>query len=144
MNEWDVTTRDGFFTCYRSTVRELCAYAGLLAGPDRATAEQIVRRVYTELAGRAQRGDTPSAGFGLLRRAVRHEWLNHLRDPDRSVDGEPDDRVQLLAELPPGERTVLVLRLVDEMSVAQTSEVIGASERVVETLFARGLARLGR
>jgi DNA-directed RNA polymerase specialized sigma24 family protein len=82
MNEWDVTTRDGFFTCYRSTVRELCAYAGLLAGPDRATAEQIVRRVYTELAARAQRGDTPSAGFGLLRRAVRHEWLNHLRDPD--------------------------------------------------------------
>jgi DNA-directed RNA polymerase specialized sigma24 family protein len=50
----------------------------------------------------------------------------------------------LLAELPPGERTVLVLRLVDEMSVAQTSEVIGASERVVETLTARGLARLGR
>jgi DNA-directed RNA polymerase specialized sigma24 family protein len=50
----------------------------------------------------------------------------------------------LLAELPPGERTVLVLRLVDEMSVAQTSEVIGASERVVETLTTRGLARLGR
>jgi hypothetical protein len=54
MNEWDVTTRDGFFTCYRSTVRELCAYAGLLAGPDRATAEQIVRR-----------GCTPSWPRGL-------------------------------------------------------------------------------
>lgn len=144
MSEWDVATRDGFLACYRATVRELCAYAGLLAGPDRAAAEQIVRRVYLELAARAQRGDTQSAGFGVLRRAVRHEWLSHLRDPNRAVDPQPADRVQLLAELPAGERTVLVLRLVDEMSVAQTSEVIGATERVVETLSARGLARLGR
>jgi DNA-directed RNA polymerase specialized sigma24 family protein len=144
INAWDVSTRDGFFACHRATVRELCAYAGLLAGPDRAAAEQIVRRVYAELAARAQRGDTRSAGFGVLRRAVRHEWLTHLRDPSRVVDQQPAVRVRMLAELPAGERTVVVVRLVDEMSVAQTSEVIGVTDRVVETLFARGLARLGR
>lgn len=144
MNEWDVSTRDGFLACYRSTARELCAYAGVLAGADRHVAEQIVRGVYVELSARAQRGDTQSVGFGVLRRAVRHEWLSHLRDPNRAVDGEPAERVNLLAALPAGERTVLVLRLVDEMSVAQTSDVIGATERVVDALTARGLRRLGR
>lgn len=144
MNEWDVSTRDGFLDCYRSTARELCAYAGLLAGADRDVAEQLVRRVYVELAARARRGDTQWVGFGVLRRAVRHEWLSHLRDPNRTVDGESAERVHLLADLPAGERTVLVLRLVDEMSVAQTSDAIGATDRVVDALAARGLRRLGR
>jgi hypothetical protein len=144
MNEWDVTTRDGFFDLLPlHGSRALCLRRAVgrarprHCGTDRAEGVHRVGR-----AGSAWRHAVRRFRSAASRGASR--MAEPPARPDRAVDGQPDDRVQLLAELPPGERTVLVLRLVDEMSVAQTSEVIGASERVVETLTARGLARLGR
>lgn len=160
VSEWDVSTREGFMTCYRSTVRDVYGYAGLLTGPDRTAAEDIVHDVFTGLLDRAQRGEVTLVGYGYLRRAVRHRWIDRWRaqrreemrlaahGPSATVAPEhelPDDLpVRLLAELPARERTVIVLRYVDQMPVAKVAEVLGTTERAVESLVGRALQRLRR
>ncbi|MGB8861485.1 MAG: sigma-70 family RNA polymerase sigma factor [Ilumatobacteraceae bacterium] len=131
-------------TCYQATVRDVCGYTGLLAGSDRDVAESIVRNVYLELMAGARRGDAESVGFGYLRRAVRDGWVDRLRAHTDVPRQRADGPVHLLAELSPGERTVMVLRFVDEMPTAQVASELGASERAIEQMVARGLCRLGR
>jgi RNA polymerase sigma factor (sigma-70 family) len=44
--------------------------------------------------------------------------------------------------LPPGQRTVLVLRYFDGLSEAETAEMLGCSLGTVKSQAARGLAKL--
>ena len=130
-------------TCYRSTVRDLYGYAGLLAGTDRAVAEDIVRDTYMSLLARAQRGDVSVVGYGYLRRSVRHRWIDSWRAEGReqprmaAADTAPatpkealdDVPVRLLAELPVRARTVMVLRYVEDMPVTAIAEALGTTDR---------------
>jgi RNA polymerase sigma factor (sigma-70 family) len=160
VNEWDVSTREGFMHCYRATVGDVYGYAGLLTGPDRAAAEDIVHDVYTALLARAQRGDAGVIGFGYLRRSVRNRWIDRLRAEQReqrrlaaqpqgplhvpAVDAVDDMPVRLLAELPARERVVMVLRYVDQMPVDRIAEALGTTQRAVESVISRALGRLRR
>jgi RNA polymerase sigma factor (sigma-70 family) len=51
---------------------------------------------------------------------------------------------QGLLKVPSKQRAVLVLRYFDELSVAETAEVLGCSEGNVKSQTARGLATLGK
>mgnify|MGYP001172529567 CR=1 FL=1 len=56
-----------------------------------------------------------------------------------------DDRLTLasaLATLPPGQRRVVVLRYVEDLSVESVAEILGCSEGTVKSQAARGLAKL--
>ncbi len=59
--------------------------------------------------------------------------------------GGVDERLVLagaLARLPLGQRQVLVLRYVDDLSVEQVAHILGCSSGTVKSQTARGLARL--
>jgi RNA polymerase sigma factor (sigma-70 family) len=50
--------------------------------------------------------------------------------------------VRLLVQLPPQQRTVLVLRYWEQLSGAETADLLGCSQDAVKSAAARGLRRL--
>jgi RNA polymerase sigma-70 factor (sigma-E family) len=62
-------------------------------------------------------------------------------DPATAVDLR-DAVVRVLAQLPPRQRAVLVLRYFEQLSEAETAETLGCSVGTVKSATARGLARL--
>ncbi len=62
-------------------------------------------------------------------------------DPASAVDLR-DAVVRVLAQLPPRQRAVLVLRYFEQLSEAETAETPGCSAGTVKSATARGLARL--
>ena len=53
-----------------------------------------------------------------------------------------DALVRLLVQLPPQQRMVLVLRYWEQLSGAETAELLGCSQEVVKSAASRGLRRL--
>lgn len=53
-----------------------------------------------------------------------------------------DALVRLLVQLPPQQRTVLVLRYWEQLTGAETAEILGCSEEAVKSAASRGLRRL--
>jgi RNA polymerase sigma-70 factor (sigma-E family) len=53
-----------------------------------------------------------------------------------------DALVRLLVQLPPQQRTVLVLRYWEQLNGAETAELLGCSEDAVKSAASRGLRRL--
>ncbi|MGH2902154.1 MAG: SigE family RNA polymerase sigma factor [Solirubrobacteraceae bacterium] len=83
-----------------------------------------------------------------LGRRVVERSLDELAERDRARRDESDgviDRLAITAavhRLPSRQRTVLVLRFFADLSVAETAEVIGASEGTVKTHTSRALLAL--
>jgi len=67
-----------------------------------------------------------------------------LSPVDGGYDQVADRRVVLdaLAELPPRQRQVVVLRFVEDLSVEQTADLLGCSSGTVKSHTARALTRL--
>jgi RNA polymerase sigma factor (sigma-70 family) len=53
-----------------------------------------------------------------------------------------DALVRALRELPPRQRAVLVLRYWEQLTQAETADVLGCSEGTVKSATSRGLAQL--
>lgn len=99
---------------------------------------------------------------GYLRRTMAHlaadGWRRHGRwigklgllratDPGYLPDGTAevdlrDQLVRLLLQLPSRQRTAIVLRYWEELSEAETAEVMGCSVGTVKAATSRGLQRL--
>jgi RNA polymerase sigma-70 factor (sigma-E family) len=62
-------------------------------------------------------------------------------DPVTTVDLR-DALVRALRELPPRQRTVVVLRYWEQLTQAETAELLGCSEGTVKSTASRGLSRL--
>lgn len=136
-------------------------YAHLLTG-DRHVAEDVVQTALAKTAlawSRVRRKDNPE---GYVRRAIvtthlnaqrRRPWREQPREiiPDADhappPDAELDDRDvmwQALAELPPRQRAVLVLRYYEDLSEAEIAETLGCSRGTVKSQAAKGLSHLRR
>lgn len=71
------------------------------------------------------------------------EGISHLSVP--STDASVDDRVVLVAALgalPPRQRTAVVLRYFDDLSVETVAEMMGSTTGTVKSQSAKGLAKL--
>jgi RNA polymerase sigma-70 factor (sigma-E family) len=75
--------------------------------------------------------------------------LRLLRSSDRGSAGDAmadvdlrDSLLRLLAQLPPRQRAVLVLRFFEQQSEAETARLLGCSLGTVKSAGSRGLARL--
>jgi RNA polymerase sigma-70 factor (ECF subfamily) len=139
--------------CYRATFAEVYRYAAMLCGTDRAAAEDLVQDVYIGALQAAKRGAVREISVGYLTLAARHRFLDRVRSAAREerrlrlvTSVEPADAVRavptLLADLPDRERTAMVLRHVDDMTVSQIAEAMGVSVQAAESLLARAARRL--
>lgn len=130
--------------------------AYLLTG-DRGAAEDLLQDVLERLYIAWPRVQDPSA---YARRSLVHASTNRWRRrsrrretqltsehdvgvPDLADPGAERDRVvRALAHLPAGQRAVVVLRYLEDLSEAQTAEALGCSTGTVKSQTSRALARL--
>jgi RNA polymerase sigma-70 factor (sigma-E family) len=148
-----------FEAIYQAEVSRLVRLAFLVCGDPRMAEDAVSAAVARVLVRwRAGRIEEPTA---YLRRAVlnelhgghRRRWGEQRalgRNPARlAVEAGPDDRVvdrdvlwHALSELPISQRVVIVLRLYEDLSEAQTAALLGISAGTVKSRLARALQRL--
>jgi RNA polymerase sigma-70 factor (sigma-E family) len=76
---------------------------------------------------------------------AREQVVAELPETIAPPDAGPAERLALRAALltvPPGQRAVLVLRFVADLSIPQVAEILGCSAGTVKSQTARGLAAL--
>jgi RNA polymerase sigma-70 factor (sigma-E family) len=153
----DVTFED--FVRGRSS--SLLRTAMLLVGQNRAEAEDLLQvaleRAYRHWP-RVIKSDEPERYVRrILANASADRWRRISRRaeyampapneaaamPDRTSEiAERDYLLRALAALPHGQRAVLVLRYFDDLSEAQTADMLGCSVGTVKSQTARALGRL--
>lgn len=148
---------DGFSDVFAAHHRAVFRLAALLAG-DEHVAEEVTAEVFAHVLPmwRRDRVDDP---LPYLRRAVANEMRSRWRrraherraaarqrgvQADLSVDRlelrEP--LVHALQQLPLQQRTILVLRYLDDMSEADVAGTLGVAAGTVKSQASRGTARL--
>ena len=133
----------------------------LLTGQNRAEAEDLLQlaleRAYRHWP-RICRSDEPERYVRkILANASADRWRGLARRPEQPLreavrvavvpDHAPwiadrDYLLRALAALPPRQRAVLVLRYFDDLSEAETAQMLGCSLGTVKSHTARALARL--
>jgi RNA polymerase sigma-70 factor (ECF subfamily) len=111
--------------------------------PEAAVGAWLYRILMNIGRGRAR---TRARRKGLLRR-----WWGgaQVQNPPELLSSSPSERVRSLlwreiAELPDLQRQVLLLRVVEEMSTAETAEAIDRAEGTVKASLHRAMKRLER
>lgn len=106
------------------------------------------RRVESDPEGYLRRTLYNLAADGWRQRGRRRAMLALGAQP-RSAQPDPANAIslrdavaRLLAELPPKQRAVLLLRYWEQRSEAETAALLGCSPGTVKSASARGLARL--
>jgi RNA polymerase sigma-70 factor (sigma-E family) len=107
------------------------------------------RRIEGDPEGYLRRTLHNLAADGRRRQRTRHNLLRRLGPatelaaPDLTAEVDLRDAlVRLLAQLPPRQRSVLVLRYFEQLSEAETARVLGCSAGTVKSAASRGLARM--
>lgn len=153
----------GFLEFATGRTGQLYRSAYFLTGGDTHLAEDLLQetlgRMYTlwhRTSWRGRRGqiDNPAAYAQavLVRTFLSHrrrrsstEWPTHQFPELAGDEGDPTLRLALLdalAQLPPADRAVLVLRYWEDRSVEETAEILRASSGAVRVRSSRALVRL--
>ena len=152
----DRARRDAEFTeFYVSRVRALRRIAYVIVH-DWHGAEDVTQLALVKVYGAWPRirSETLEA---YARRAVVNESLTYLRRrhdvptdevPERTAESGPEpsrlDLAAALRALPPRQRAVVALRFVDDLSVAQTAEVLHVADGTVKSHTAKAMDSLRR
>jgi RNA polymerase sigma-70 factor (sigma-E family) len=132
----------------------------LLTGQDRAEAEDLLQlaleRAYRHWP-RICRDEPERYVRKILANASADRWRRIARRPEQPLPeasagpfvpdhtsdiADRDYLLRALATLPPRQRAVLVLRYFDDLSEAETADMLGCSLGTVKSHAARALARL--
>jgi len=136
---------------YERTCDAVHRYASRLVGGNRVRAEDLVQETYLTLVRQVRAGRTERVDVGWAITTCRSRFLDQIR---RSSRMERTDRrnfqrqqpeptepranaTDALGRLPDSQRAVLVLRYVDELSVAEVASAMGRSVRATESLLVR-------
>ena len=160
MIEWVSVPQIDFAEIVRATAPRLVRLAARLVG-DAALAEDLVQEAYLRAydAMHGGRFDGRSEVATWLYRIVTNVALDWLRRRKRRANPAPEEsssdgprlmeaRAALrtlgrwLAELPPDQRTALVLKELEGLSTAEIARTLGISEGAAEQLLVRGRAAL--
>ncbi|HEU0130141.1 MAG TPA: SigE family RNA polymerase sigma factor [Mycobacteriales bacterium] len=153
------TDRDEEFTAFAAAATPALLRTAYLLCLDRALAEDLTQtalaRLYVAWPRLARRGEL----HGYARQVVVRAFVDERRRPWRreraTADlpdhagaepyGDVDERDRLrraVATLPRRQRAVVVLRVWDDLSVAQTATALGISEGAVKSQLSRALDAL--
>ncbi|KES04893.1 siderophore-interacting protein [Streptomyces toyocaensis] len=147
---------DEFVTARRPA---LLGYADTLAGGDRHAAEDLVQEalvklwlVWPRIANGAPEAYARRILTRAAARAARRRWqgerpTERLPEPTVTADsaGLVEDRLRLgavLAQLPPQQRTAVVLRHYCDLPERQVAEDLNCAQGTVSSLASRGVAML--
>ncbi|MEJ3747645.1 SigE family RNA polymerase sigma factor [Actinomycetes bacterium KLBMP 9797] len=140
----------------RSRSVSLLRVAYLLTG-DRHAAEDLLQEVLEQIYVRWRRVHTTPEAYArkaLVNRAA-NRWRRRARRPEQALGAHdsaaPDHAggvalreavVAALRAVPPRQRAAVVLRYLEDLSVAETASALDCSEGAVKSHTARGLAKL--
>ncbi len=149
---WVIDDEVSLIACYDATVLEVYRYASRLASNDRGLADDLVQDTYLRLVRAARGGDITEIGIGWLITTVRNRFCDGIRSAQREerrvrLAHRPDEATEPqvatdLSDLPQRERTALLLRYVDDLSVAEVAELMGTTVHATESLLARARRRV--
>jgi RNA polymerase sigma-70 factor (sigma-E family) len=133
----------------------------LLTGQNRADAEDLLQlaleRAYRHWTSVSRSGEPERYVRKILANASADRWRRRARRPEQPLpaqaDGplvaDPSDEIadrdyllRALRALPPRQRAVLVLRYFDDLSEAETANMLGCSIGTVKSHAARALSQL--
>ncbi|AXH94996.1 SigE family RNA polymerase sigma factor [Ornithinimicrobium avium] len=149
-----VTTDPAYTDFVLARQAQLRRAAYLMCG-DATTAEDLLQEALVALASRWESVDHPDAfvrrviyrqRVSLWRRTRREVVSGHL--PERSMADGTEERARdqevhdALRTLPPRQRAALVLRYFEDLTEAQTAEVMGIRIGTVKSLSHQAVARL--
>lgn len=149
----------GFATVFNAHHRHVVGLAYLLCG-DHHQAEDIVSEAFAKVYVQWRKGRVNDVG-SYLRRAVSNEANSRLRRrylerreaSKRSGDergvrrvddtaADHDEVWQAITRLPDRQRQAIVLRFYEDLSEAETAEVLGVGVGTVKSQVSRGLDRM--
>ena len=150
-------TADDLVSLYESTVDGVYRYASRLTGGDRARTDDLVQETYLGVLRRIQRGEQLELSAGYLIVTCRSRFLDDLKAnrsrtdrehriglPTTMTSTEPDAPIATaaLAALPDDQRAAMILRYIDDLTVADVATHLGRSVRATESLLVRGRTAL--
>jgi RNA polymerase sigma-70 factor (sigma-E family) len=150
--------RDRLADLYVAHAPEGIRLAFLLTG-DRALAEDLVQDAFARLVGRLRHLRDPGAFGAYLRRTIVNLATSHFRHrrveraylereaAARSREGNPNEAFDetmhaVLLRLPQRQRAAIVLRFYEDLSDAQTAEILRCSAGTVRSLVSRAMKTL--
>lgn len=149
-----VTTDPGYTEFVLARQGRLRRAAYLMCG-DTALAEDLLQEALIALASRWESVENPDA---FVRRVIYRQrvslWRKQRHEvasgylPERSVTDGADERArdqevhEALRALPPRQRAALVLRYFEDLTEAQTAEVMGIRTGTVKSLSHQAVARM--
>lgn len=136
---------------YRAHLSRVHGYLLYRLGGRRGIAEELTQEVFLAYVAAVRRGNKIDDPQGWLITVARNKFIAHLRKASRKpekLSGPPsiDDIAQsdaersamdMLEQLPPGQRTAMTLRYIDDLTVAEVALVMGRSTQAAESLLAR-------
>jgi RNA polymerase sigma-70 factor (sigma-E family) len=133
-------------------------HAAVLLAGSHADGEDLLQAALERVYRHWQRIDGDPEGYlrttlyhlaadGWRRKGMLRSRLGLLARPDAQPDetasvDHRDQLVRLLRELPPGQRTAIVLRYWEELSEAEAARLMGCSVGYVKSATSRGMRRL--
>jgi RNA polymerase sigma-70 factor (sigma-E family) len=156
----DRAQRDAEFSAYMEARQASLLRTAYLISGDRHTAEDLVQTALAKLYLAWDRVEDRGSLDGYVRRVIVNEnnslWRRpfkrreHATDqvPERaapaasSAGGRDDELWALVQTLPRKQRAAVVLRYYEELSEAETAEVLGVSVGTVKSQTSRALAAL--
>ena len=154
-----VPDRDADFAAYMAARQPSLLRTAYLLSGDRHTAEDLVQTAFAKLYLSWDRVQRRELVDGYLRRILvnehnslwRRAWKRRETStdapPERTVLDRPDDGESaalwaFVQTLPRRQRAVIVLRYYEDLSEAETAEVLGISVGTVKSQASRALAAM--
>lgn len=152
--------RDAEFSAYLAARQQALLRTAYLLTSDRHQAEDVLQTSLAKLYLAWDRVRDRDSVDAYVRRIMvnettslwRRPWKRHERPTDevpehrthvdRYDDGRRDELWALVQTLPPKARAVVVLRYYEELSEAETADVLGISVGTVKSQASRALATL--
>lgn len=162
---WSALRRDeaAFRDWYEATLPRVYRYLLVRCGGDAPLAEELTQQTFMAAVSRWRQFDGRSDSTTWLCSIGRNKLVDHARRGQRDehrhtrlVAGHPGsdtgwraselrDQVEsALRQLPSDQRTALILRYLDDLSVRDIGRLFGRSEKAAESLLTRARERFRR